>query len=116
MHQLSEINKDVILALLLAIASGTLAGIILQLINDIFSQIENQPATSIASRVKSYAHASFMFGIPMGIIAGVGLIFNTDTPIKNVRQFIVPFAIIGAPLIALTTKLLVNFLFKKQDN
>ncbi|MEM1392244.1 MAG: hypothetical protein AAGG00_02945 [Cyanobacteria bacterium P01_H01_bin.150] len=77
MHDFSEINKDVLLALLLAITSGALMGIILQLIKDIFSKIRNQPATSNILKLRSYTHASFMFGIPMGMLA-----FTSTTRLK----------------------------------
>ena len=85
MHQFAELDKYMLLALLLAIASGALIGLISQLIKDIFSKIRNQPAPNNISKLRSYADASFMFGIPMGMIAFIGLIFNTTTPIKNVR-------------------------------
>ncbi|MGB3758866.1 MAG: hypothetical protein WBA07_21200 [Rivularia sp. (in: cyanobacteria)] len=50
MHQLTEINKYVLLALLLAIASGALVGLISQLIKDIFGKIRNQPAPNNISK------------------------------------------------------------------
>ncbi|AFY54461.1 hypothetical protein Riv7116_1921 [Rivularia sp. PCC 7116] len=116
MHNFSEINKDVLLALLLAIASGALMGIISQIIKDIFTKIRNQPATSNISKLKSYADVSFMFGIPMGMIAFIGLIFNTATPIKNVREFVFPYVIIGGPSIVLVIQIFQNFVFKSEDN
>lgn len=57
-----------------------------------------------------------MFGIPMGIIAFIGLIFNTTTPIKNVREFVFPYVIIGIPLIVLVIQIFQNFVFKSEDN
>ncbi len=57
-----------------------------------------------------------MFAIPMGMIAFIGLIFNTATPIKNVREFIFPYIIIGMPSMVLVIQIFQNFVFKKQDN
>lgn len=116
MHNFTEIDQYMLLTVLLATASGAIGGIFTQLLKDIFSKIENQPVKSITSRVKSYAYASFMFSIPMGGLAFSAVIFNTSTPVKDVKQYIVPFAIIGLPLIALATKILTTFVFEKQDN
>ena len=57
-----------------------------------------------------------MFGIPMVIIAFIGLIFNTTTPIKNVREFVFPYVIIGIPFIVLVIQIFQNFVFKSEDN
>ncbi|MGB3758867.1 MAG: hypothetical protein WBA07_21205 [Rivularia sp. (in: cyanobacteria)] len=57
-----------------------------------------------------------MFGIPMGMIAFIGLIFNTTTPIKNVREFIFPYVIIGGPSIVLGIQIFQHFLLKSEDN
>ncbi len=52
MHKFSEIDNYMLLALLLAIASGALIGLISQLIKDIFSKISNQPAPSNISKLR----------------------------------------------------------------
>lgn len=114
MYQLDEINKYVLLAILLAMTSGAILGLILQFIKDIFSKLKSQPQINTNLKIKSYAHASFMFSIPMGIIAFNSLIFNTNTPIKNVVKYVIPCSIIGI-MIGLGVQLLEYFSYKKNN-
>ncbi len=57
-----------------------------------------------------------MFGIPIGCLAFIGLIFDTATPIKNVREFVFPYVIIGVPSIVLIIQIFQNFVLKSEDN
>lgn len=104
MHQLSEIDKHV----LLAISSGALGGLICEIINDVENKIKNQPARSIVIKIKSYISACFFYGILMGAFTFAGLMFDTTSSIQainNSKKFIIIYGIIGLPLTSFLIKL-----------
>lgn len=115
MHQLTEVDKCVILA----IGSGALGGLICEILNDVENKIKNQSARDITRRIKSYVLACFFYGILMGAFTFAGLMFDTTSPIQAIqdsKEFVVLYGIIGLPLITIFIKLLEPLLFKSQNN
>ena len=112
MHQLTEAEKFV----LLAIGYGALGGLIKELIRDFISKIKNQQARSTAHKVKSYIAAGFFYAIGMGVFIFAGLMFDTATPIQENNKVVVLYIIIGQPLINLVTQRLEPLFVKSQDS
>ncbi len=112
MYQLTEVNKYV----LLAIGSGAIGGLIQAIIQDIVSQIKNSPVKNFVQKIKLYLSSCITGSILTGIFGFILFEFDTNTPIENTKKYIIPYAIILLPLITLSTELLTNFVFKKQDN
>lgn len=112
MYQLTEVDKCV----LLAIGLGAIGGLIQAIIQDIVSQIKNHPKNNFVERLKLYLSSCLTGSILTGIFGFILFEFDTNTPIENTKKYIIPYAIILLPLITLSTELLTNFVFKKQDN
>lgn len=112
MYQLTEVDKCV----LLAIGFGANGGLIQGIIQDIISQIKNEPKNNFISRLKLYISSCLTGSILTGIFGFILFAFDTNTPIENTKKYIIPYAIILLPLITLSTELLKNVVFRKQDN
>lgn len=112
MYQLTEVDK----CILLAIASGALGGLIQAIIQDIVNQIKEDSKKNFIQRLKLYLSSCFTGSIFTGIFGFILFEFDTNTPIENTKKYIIPYAIILLPLITLSTELLTNFVFRKQDN
>ncbi len=112
MHQLTSVEKFV----LLAIGSGALGGLIKAIIQDIVSQIKNSPKRNLTEKIKLYLSSCLTSIILIGILAFSLFAFDKNTPIENTKKYIIPYAIIILPLITLGTELFKNFVFNKQDN
>lgn len=111
-HQLTEVDKCV----LLAIGSGAIGGLIQAIIQDIVSQIKNSSTTNFIKRLKLYLSSCLTNSILLGLFIFFGVMFDTSASIANSGQFIVISGIIIFPLITLSTEILETFVFKKQDN
>lgn len=111
MYHLTEVDKCV----LLAISSGALGGFIQAILQDILSKIKNSPTTFI-QKIKLYLSSCLINSILMGLFIFFGAMFDTRALIVNSAQFIVISGIIIFPLTTLSTEILENFVFKKQDN
>ncbi|MGB3653663.1 MAG: hypothetical protein WBA41_20945 [Rivularia sp. (in: cyanobacteria)] len=112
MHQLTEAEKF----MLLAIGSGVLGGLIKEVIRDFISKIKNQLARNTAHKVKSYIAAGFFYGIGMGVFIFAALMFDTTIPIQENNKVVLLYIIIGQPLINLVTQRLESLFVKSQNN
>lgn len=112
MYQLTEVDK----CILLAIASGGIGGLIQAIIQDIVNQIKNHPKNNFVQKIKLYLSSCLTGSIFTGIFGFILFASDTNTPIENTKKYIIPYAIILLPSITLSTELLTNFVFRKQDN
>lgn len=111
MHQLTEVDKCV----LLAVSSGALGGLIKEVIQDFIKKIKNQPARNFLRKIQSYFLACFFYGIILGVFTFAVLMFDTSTPVNDVKKYMVRLSIIF-PLITIITEILESFVYEKQDN
>ncbi|MBV6624062.1 MAG: hypothetical protein KI793_14180 [Rivularia sp. (in: Bacteria)] len=112
MHQLTEVNKCV----LLAITSGALGGLLQGIIQDIISQRKNVLNRNLTQRIKLYVFSCLVGSIIMGLFTFFGAMFDTSASIQNSGKFIIIYGIFGWYLTTLSTKLFDTFVFKRQEN
>lgn len=112
MHQLTEIDKIVMLAMVY----GALGWLFQSIIQNIINHIKNYPQRNIAQKINFYIFSCFAGSILMGLFIFFGAMFDTSASIQNSGQFIIIYIIIGFPLITLNTELISILIFKSEDN
>lgn len=99
--KLTEVDKSI----LLNSVAGFVGGLLQCGVEDTFDKFVSQKEVNFNIVIQRYIYSGLFSGIIVSLAVFVVLIFDNVTPIENINQLFIPFAVIIFPLTGVTNKL-----------